>query len=491
MHDGFVADATPWSINLARLLPYYCELRQKFNKDRSQGLSFIALQLFILHFLRDRSIFAIFGLEDLYQAGTLTEIHFRDLDSWDWDCSMSKDLDSLDEIINELDKRGELDDLDEIDEPDEPNEIDVQDKEEPCHPITLIQEPIRSELWAFIRRGNLEAVKRVLDVNPGIVDAKALCIAINSHKTDILCRLLEHGSQVDGNRASVPLWDAAKCGNKDAVQLLLSRGANIEGEHRWWTPLTLAAREGHFEIVRYLVDEQGANVNGAWLGCPLFDAIENGHTRIVDYLLASGADVFKDCPLRYSSSSFPGPFLKSRSCLSVLDSSRRCDTFHPSSFERLVSECCARTRYLLLSRAAADGDLELVKFLISFGVDVNSTDNESPLYRATKNSQSEIVRFLLGHVTDLQPAGVSDLLWCAAESDDLNTIYLLLGCGPRLHLRLLNKLLSVAGSSGHHYRVKAGSNAHGGLSIHLPKDESYAKGESRVSYSQRIGVKLL
>lgn len=121
---------------------------------------------------------------------------------------MSKDLDCLDEIVNELDERGELDDLD---------ELDVQDKQEPCHPITLIHESIRSELCALIRQGNLEAVKRILDVTPGIVDAEALCIAIKTHKTDILCRLLEHGAQVDGNGVSVPLCDAAKYGNKDAV----------------------------------------------------------------------------------------------------------------------------------------------------------------------------------------------------------------------------------------------------------------------------------
>lgn len=495
---------------MARLLPYYDELKEKFNQDRFQGLNFKALQLFILHFLPDRSIFAIFGLEDLYQAGTLSDVHFRDLDSWDWDwdCSMPKDLDCLDEIVNELDERGELDNLDESDEsdepdepdeseepdePDEPNEPDEQDKEEPPRPVALIhepirselsapvalvQEPIRSELRALIRQGDLEAVKRVLDMTPGTVDAETLSIAIERYKPDIFCRLLKHGAQVNGNAISSPLCDAAKYGNKDAVQLLLSRGANKERGVGGWTPLTHAACNGHFEIVRYLVDEQGANVNGARLDCPLSHAIANGHTRIVDYLLASGADVFKDHRPRYSRSRLRGlsanpdpppwsPFKENHLIC------RNHKTYYPLSFERLVAHCCARTRYLLLSRAAADGNLDLVEYLVSFGVDLNSTEKKSPLYLATENCRYHIVRFLLEHATDVQPANVSDLLWCAVENGDLETIYLLLGCGPQLHPTLLNKLLKVAGYSGDHYRVEADGNAYDGLLMRLPKDESF------------------
>lgn len=485
---------------MARLLPYYLELKEKFNQDRFHGLAFKTLQLFTFHFLRDRSIFAIFGLEDLYQAETLTEVHFRDLDSWEWDCSMSKDLDCLDEIVNELDERGELDDLDEPDE---------QDRKEPCHPVAFIHEPIRSELLSLIRQSDLEAVKRVLDITPGTVDAEALRIAIKSCRLDILCQLLQHGAQVNGNDVSVPLCDAAKCGNKGAVQLLLSRGADIERGVGGWTPLTHAACKGHFEIVRYLVDEQGADVNGAGFECPLTYAIEKGHTRIVDYLLESGANVFKGRRPQFlrGYSSNKSYFEKDSPFFPSLSSSRShsfpelfwgellfsyCpEKLYTGSFKRLVADCCARTRYLLLSSAAEDGDLGLVEYLVSFGVDVNSTERESPLYRATKNRHFKIVRFLLAHATDVQPAGVSDLLWCAAENEDLDAICLLLGCGPRLDVTLLKTLLSVAGSFGNHYWVKAYGNAHDGSFICLPKDEPFVECDFRVSDSRDLGVKLL
>lgn len=133
----------------------------------------------------------------------------------------------------------------------------------------------------------------------------------------------------------------------------------------------------------------------------------------------------------------------------------------------------------------------MAEHLVSFGVDVNSTDKESPLYRATKNRHPEMVRFLLEHATDVQPEDVSDLLWCAAENGDLDTIDLLLGCGPRLHLKLLNKLLSVAGSYGDHYRFEAAGNVHDEFFMHLPKDDSFAEWDFRVSDGRDLSMKLL
>lgn len=477
------------------LLPYYSEVKEKFNQDRFQGLTFNALDLFVLHFLRDRSIFAMFGLEDLYQARTLTLVHFHDLDRWNG--SMSKDLDHLDEIVDELDGCGELDECGEPDDLDEPGEQDQQEQHthtQKVHSrdiaelsVTVIHEPLRSELHAFVRKGDLEAVERLLGMTPATVDAEALCIAIRCHNQDILRRLLEHGAQVDGDGRLFPLCDAAKGGNKDAVQLLLSRGANIEAGLVGWTPLTYAASEGHFETVQCLVDKQGVNVDGGGRGFPLSYAIENGHTRVVDYLLASGADVFK-CrrPQVYC-----GPPEQHSPYIAFFGPVWLNNTDYTISFERLVADCCARTRYLLLSRAAADGDARLVEYLASFGVDFNSTEEESPLYRATMNRHSDIVCFLLRRVTDVQAADVTDLLWCAVKNGDLDTIDLLLGCGPRLDPTLLSKLLSVAGKPCGFYRVKEDAKAYDGFSICLPKDESFPRCNHWVSNNRYLGAKLL
>lgn len=54
-------------------------------------------------------------------------------------------------------------------------------------------------------------------------------------------------------------------------------------------PLTLAAVEGDPEIVRELL-AHGANVNAAWSGSALTEAVNRGHFEIVDLLCSAGAD---------------------------------------------------------------------------------------------------------------------------------------------------------------------------------------------------------
>lgn len=488
MREGFYFNGTTSSTSIDLLLPYYHEVREKFNKDRFEGLSFNALELFVLHFLRDRSIFAIFGLDELYQAGTLTETHFRDLDSWDW--SISKDLDGLDNIVDELEKHGELNDLEGLsgpDGPDGPDELDElvdEDQEEPWCPV-ICTEDLLSDLLASVRRCDEEAVDRVLRKLPnvsGIVNPEILCTAITCYNPTIFKLLLGHSARVNRNSRQAPLCTAAKHGNLDAVKLLLAHGADPERPRYWsrdWKPLALAAYQGHFEIVRCLVEKARANNHGPSLSRPLWCAIANEHSQIVDYLLASGADIFSGSLPRFSSHEYIYNW-----SLWIRDTDYR------DNFKNLIPNCCVRTRYMLLSKAAADGDLNLVKYMVSFGVDVNSGTKESPLYHATKNRRSSVVRFLLGHATNIQPADVSDLLSCAADNGDLDIIYLLLGCGPQLYPTLLSKLLSVATGSDDRYRSKADGNAHDGFSICLPKDESFAEWDSWVSDSQYLGANI-
>ena len=63
-----------------------------------------------------------------------------------------------------------------------------------------------------------------------------------------------------------PLHSAARGGHTEVVRLLLDRGASTEGkmsatEDGYWdrTPLHCAAEEGHINVVRLLLD-RGANI---------------------------------------------------------------------------------------------------------------------------------------------------------------------------------------------------------------------------------------
>lgn len=79
---------------------------------------------------------------------------------------------------------------------------------------------------------------------------------------------------------------AAKWGKIKMVNLLMSKGANIEAKTRdGLTPLHCAARSGHHEVVDILI-ERGAPIGSKTkvsFAC-FFSIIENKKTPIMDFL---------------------------------------------------------------------------------------------------------------------------------------------------------------------------------------------------------------
>src|SRR5205814_8712767 len=90
------------------------------------------------------------------------------------------------------------------------------------------------------------------------------------------------------------LLAAARNGHLEVVKYLVEHGANIDERNnaRDKTPLLAAAFDGHYDIVKYLV-EHGANVNvqavNGWT--PLHDAAYIGNFEVVKYLVDHGADL--------------------------------------------------------------------------------------------------------------------------------------------------------------------------------------------------------
>ncbi|XP_061194807.1 kinase D-interacting substrate of 220 kDa B-like [Saccostrea echinata] len=90
-----------------------------------------------------------------------------------------------------------------------------------------------------------------------------------------------------------PLLIATRNGHKEIVQLLVKHGADVNiCTDKNTTPLFVASRDGNFEIVKYLVDH-GADINICTERnySPVCIATENGQSRIVQYLLEHGANV--------------------------------------------------------------------------------------------------------------------------------------------------------------------------------------------------------
>jgi uncharacterized protein len=188
-----------------------------------------------------------------------------------------------------------------------------------------------------INNGDLAMVRLLLKAgaDPRSTDTtgeSCMILAVQSGSLDIVQTLLAAGAkadEADAHFGQTPLMVAAREGYPDIVRVLLARGARVDARTRagaappfrlpasnagskgegivrgGWpergerdpipgakTPLLYAAREGHLDIVRLLLDA-GAGIERADADgvTPLLMAILNGQIPVATYLLDRGADV--------------------------------------------------------------------------------------------------------------------------------------------------------------------------------------------------------
>lgn len=127
----------------------------------------------------------------------------------------------------------------------------------------------------------------------------ALYYAAAEGHAAVVKSLLAAGTPVDGNcgqHVDSPLVQAAAGGHVEVIELLLAAGANIEAATVGTrTALSMASATGHIEAVASLL-KAGAHVNGAGVRSgpyhnPLIEAADHGHAKVVELLLANGADI--------------------------------------------------------------------------------------------------------------------------------------------------------------------------------------------------------
>lgn len=186
----------------------------------------------------------------------------------------------------------------------------------------------------------------------------------------------------------------------EIIRLLLDKGAEVNQPSRYKTALMHAASEGHAEIASLLLS-RGAEIDVQTNeGNALMMAVIGGHTEIVKLLLAAGVDVHAKhrtgdnaliMAARQRSYRTHAPPPDSEILRLLLDRGADPNAVGAWGVTALISANTAEKAKLLIARganpeardeqgrtalikAAAGGDVAVVKALLGSGADVNATD---------------------------------------------------------------------------------------------------------------------
>ena len=118
--------------------------------------------------------------------------------------------------------------------------------------------------------------------------------------------LLYNGAEVNalGLNGLTPLHAAAVFDRPSIGAMLLKRGAKVSltSNSQGFTPLHVAARGGKLDMVKLLIEARGnVNATGKRVDTPLTLAASQGHFAVVDYLLSHGAAVNPPVEMPYDS----------------------------------------------------------------------------------------------------------------------------------------------------------------------------------------------
>ena len=194
--------------------------------------------------------------------------------------------------------------------------------------------------------------------NAGVV--RLLC---QEYGVDVNCSTSETLEEIP-KKGITPLEWAARKGHQDVVKVLLDNNADVNASRHTdgATALYVAAQNGHGEVVKLLIDKS-ADVNASRHtddgSTALYVAAQNGHGEVVKLLLDNNAD---------------------------------------------VNASCTDDGSTALYAAAQKGHAEVVKLLLDNNAEVNSRFSDdwyTALYVAAENGHAKVVKILLGNKADV------------------------------------------------------------------------------------------
>lgn len=162
-------------------------------------------------------------------------------------------------------------------------------------------------LWAAVDQQHIEIVRLFLshgaDPNSQYTGISALTTSIRKANQDIFQLLLQNGASTEVGQVepayydslSLPIHCAASAGNINILRTLLTRGLEVDSTliPDGWTALFHAAKAGHEDVLRLLINDYGADANRrANKGTiAIHTAAYHNHEKCIEVFIDAGVDV--------------------------------------------------------------------------------------------------------------------------------------------------------------------------------------------------------
>jgi ankyrin repeat protein len=329
-----------------------------------------------------------------------------------------------------------------------------------------VNELLAAPLYVAAKRGNIAAVIALLQYSANVegnnaYPATPLTGAVSGGHVTVVQYLVENGANINGNRWKSPLSCAFKHEHTDVAFYLLNHGASIRpddlreyfsyfgknghldigkylvnnghgadvnrGGYFDEPLLSSAAQNGHIDVVRYLIS-QGADVNGnGYHDSPLTGAANNGHIDVVRYLVSQGANV-------NGNAYYDSPPTDATEDADIDDFMWPLPNYNPE-----------KVCYLPVRKAARNGHINIVKYLLSKGKKVNGGRCPYlPPSGAARDGHIDFIEYLVSHGAD---ANGSNIRYCpivaAIQTRERHKV------GRQLLLRLSKSHQRLMDGSGH------------------------------------------
>ena len=297
----------------------------------------------------------------------------------------------------------------------------------------------------------IRRIQAMIQNSPDLINAPSgeakltpLCTAAIKDQLRVAAFLLDNGANINQTANwKTPLHFAANAGHKRMVDLLISRGADVNAKDGSDKTALHLAMERNFPAVAETLLAARADVNAGdgSATTPLMLAAKNGNRKLAAAMLALGANLnlqnkkpqgwAEGSDEQYGTALHLAVARKDAAMVALLL------TNHADVKQRSI------TGDTPLDIAALMDATEIAVQLIAAGAEVNaagpvnSTSGATPLLRATGNGHSDAVKLLLEQRanpnTAYNPSGITPLMLAAADGNT-NIAGMLLAHGARMDL---------------------------------------------------------